>query len=595
MMDPSQANPREYLRQAIDAEIKSLEGSIRTLRHRRNALAPVSSLPTEVVLIIFSLVREDDIFLSWLQVAHVCHQWREIALNLPYFWSHVDFTTVGSAGAAEILTRAKKAPLHLMADIPFSRWDEARFSKFRKELHDHTFHIRHLQFSAESIQFSRTLNSLTSPAPTLESLKLMNHGSADGTTFSQGFIPETLFDESTPRLARLELSNYAINWKSPLLRGLKYLDIKSPYKRPRVSIWLEALDEMPQLQTLILQYASPISPPNTSLPFDVERAVTLPSLTFLDITSRATDCGLALGHLVLPALTSLCLVVDSCFPDGSDVPETLPYVARHAKTHPLHSVFVRSNTMCVEMLACSTSPDFDIYDTLTPEADMRNEISTPVTVDPVQVEFSVRNVDWSPETHTEVFDTMMAALPLDSLVVFTAQRHTQLDEQFWLHHAPQWPLLQHIRLAPRAAHGFRELLLDDRNARLEIPPLLPSLKKLILFDTRLSARRTLHLCDVLMERVEQGVPLETLDLSRCIATGRAVELLSEIVVEVLGPDEEPEDTVDTRYPRWDAMTRGLFVRDDSSGLEDNDEDNIDPSNDDEDHWGNGEIFDDPLG
>ena len=53
----SQANPREYLQQTIDVEIKSLEGIIRTLKHRRNALAPISSLPTEVIEVIFSFLH----------------------------------------------------------------------------------------------------------------------------------------------------------------------------------------------------------------------------------------------------------------------------------------------------------------------------------------------------------------------------------------------------------------------------------------------------------------------------------------------------------------------------------------------------------
>ena len=121
MIEPSQVNPRERLRQAIDTEIKSFEGSIRALRRRRNALAPVSSLPTEIIETIFSLSHVPGTLppstldgkpdhLPWLRVAHVCHQWREIALNQPLFWSHVDFNAVSSAGAAEILTRAKMVP-----------------------------------------------------------------------------------------------------------------------------------------------------------------------------------------------------------------------------------------------------------------------------------------------------------------------------------------------------------------------------------------------------------------------------------------------------------------------------------------------------
>jgi hypothetical protein len=51
----------------------------------------------------FALGQKPDQLLAWLRVTHVCHQWCKIALNHPLFWSHVDFTKFGSAGAAEIL------------------------------------------------------------------------------------------------------------------------------------------------------------------------------------------------------------------------------------------------------------------------------------------------------------------------------------------------------------------------------------------------------------------------------------------------------------------------------------------------------------
>jgi hypothetical protein len=53
-MDPIQTDPREYQRQAIEAKINSFEESIRVLRSHRNTLAPISSLPTEVINGIFS-------------------------------------------------------------------------------------------------------------------------------------------------------------------------------------------------------------------------------------------------------------------------------------------------------------------------------------------------------------------------------------------------------------------------------------------------------------------------------------------------------------------------------------------------------------
>ena len=101
---------------------------------------------------------------------------------------------------------------------------------------------------------------------------------------------------------------------------------------------------------------------------------------------------------------------------------------------------------------------------------------------------------------------------------------------------------------------------------------------------KFSAHRTLRLCDARMRRVEQGVPLETLDLRTCIATSRAVELLSEIMVDVLDPDGNLEKGAQM-FTRRDSAGRGLFVPDESSGSEDNDEDDPNAGSDDE-AWDN---------
>src|SRR6266702_2568244 len=565
LMDPSQSNSREYQRQAIDAEIESLQGSIRALRLRRNALAPVSSLPTEVIAAIFSFLRvpvapslptpwkmPDN--LAWLRVAHVCHHWREIALNQPLFWSHVDFSVLSSAGATEILARAKTAPLYLDARVPDGRWDDARFSAFQKELQAHVSHICHLGVSAEHFHLHKSLKGLVSSAPTLEYLSLSSDEYRHRGISSQVFIPDTLFDSTTPRLSCLELRNCDISWKSPLLKCLRYLEIRTPSADaiPSLSVWLDALDQMPQLETLTLDSASPIAPPGDSLPFSVERTITLPSLADLDISASARDCGLALAHLVLPALTQLCFMAKSCRWDGSDVQEILPYVSRLAHgpqdTQPLQTVVVSGDGTYADIRAW-TVLDTDIKST--------------------RVTFSVTNEDWPSGTHSEVFDAAMAALPVDSLVTLTSPDPTNLlNEQSWLRHAPRWPLLQRVCLAKSAARGFREMLLEDNGGRE--CPLLPSLTNLDLYDAALSARRTIRLCDALMKRVEQGVPLETLDLRTCSATSRAVELLNEIVVDVLGPVETLE-TIPCRVSMWNSAPCGLFIEDDSSEVEDYDD------------------------
>jgi hypothetical protein len=87
-------------------------------------------------------------------------------------------------------------------------------------------------------------------------------------------------------------------------------------------------------------------------------------------------------------------------------------------------------------------------------------------------------------------------------------------------------------LVPTAVKGFRDMLAED--APLD-GPRLPSLTKLILTDITWTDARTYHLRDMLIERVEQGVPLEVLDLRTCIDVDWAATLFKEIVVDVQEP------------------------------------------------------------
>jgi hypothetical protein len=576
-MDPSQGKPRESLRRAIDAEIRLSEGSIRelrplSLRLRRDALAPISSLPPEVFTTIFAFLRprvtsvastlgrnrDQPDPLSWLRVAHVCHQWRAIALNQPLFWSYIDFVAFSSAGVAEILARAKEVPLNLEARVCTRYWNGARLSAFQKVLQDRVSHICQLGIAMEPSKLNRTLEGLVSPALTLEYLSLLSlERRFRNRTEEHTVIPDTLFNGSTPKLCSIELWYCEISWKSPLLEGLNHLEIRSPFERPILSVWLDALAEMPQLKTLILHFASPITPPGTSLQSDVERAVTLPSLTLFEISAPAIDCGLALAHLVLPALASLCLILSSRHVNGDDVKDVLPFIVRHAHG-PQDTQPLRSMLFCNTRILAWPLPEMD--------AEHVEEISFFDAMHTARVAFTVTNKDWSPGTDTKVFDAVMAALPLGSLVTLTAQNCTRpLDEQFWLRHVLRWPLLRSVRLWPSAAYGFREMMKDNGGHE---NPLLPSLTKLVLIKTALLARRTLHLCDALRKRAEMGVPLKMLDLRRCLGyTSHFVGPLRDIVAEVLSPEETLEKGFHSLHPE------------DSSGTEVQAEDKDDPDRD----------------
>jgi hypothetical protein len=572
-MDSCKANSREYQRQVIDSEIKSLEESIRALRHHRNAVAPISSLPTEIIAAIFSILRLFDApvaggkrdHLAWMRVTHVCHQWREIGLNNPLFWNHIDFTNISLAGAIEMLVRAKKSPLHLEAWVTGHHRDDARFITFKKELQSRVANICHLDICADGFFLRRTLKRLASPAPTLESLSLSTQAGYQFRTLSRASIPDTLFGGTTPRLSCLELRKCNISWKSPLLKGLRSLEIDAPSKhvRPSLADWLDALDQMPQLKDLTLLSASPIAPP---FPLDIKRTATLPFLTHLRISASAGECALALSHLVLPVLAMLCIEAKSVPWGGGDVLKLLPYVAQHSHgspgTQPLQNVVIRGGGKNIEILAYpDTNVKLHYLPFLVIVASTAPRVALFITC----------------QFTTEILDAAMTALPLDNLLKITTELyHARLDKVFWRNHAPRWPLLKRMKLAPHSASGFAEMILEDDGGHED--PLLPSLTSLALPESILTAPRTLRLCDALMKRVDQGVPLETLDLCSCYATScadysLAVELLSEIVVYV--------SALKAPY------LSGPFVPDQDSGAEDysDDDDESEHSSDDDEEGG----------
>ena len=310
--------------------------------------------------------------------------------------------------------------------------------------------------------------------------------------------------------------------------------------RPELAVWLAALDGMPQLTTLILHSASPIAP---SLPLVIERTVTLPSLTHLDISAPPGDCALAIAHLDLPALTSLCLTTSSYqHLVNGNIQELLPFIVRHAHglqdTQPLQSVLIRSEEHRhhhVDILAWPV-PNIDV--------EVQDLFTSLTTTPPTRVALSFRS-DWPrPVDRFETLEILMARLPLDGLVMLaihdlgsSAQAETQ---HFWHHLAPMWSLLQCVRLTPVAGHGFVVMLLEDHGECAR--PLLPSLKQIVIADFSLYSLSLLPLYDALRKRVEQGVLVETLDLRMCGAhpDGRAedwLQSLREFVVDVMRPEQ----------------------------------------------------------
>jgi hypothetical protein len=525
----------DHLRQAIDDEINSLEESTRALKSRQNELASISRLPPETLAAIFFFLslstwrdrteehawRNEPGDMAWIGVTHVCRLWRETALNYPRFWSHIKLTKLTPVGMAKIIARAKTVPLHLETDV--TKWGPEQIVAFEKQLETHISHTRHLSISGEHLP--TLLDKLVSSAPILEFLSLSSKSPQSSSP--QAIIPDNIFNHITPNLTNLKLESCDIIWMSPFLKHLRILQILklSTEARPKLDDWLDALNEMPQLEELSLQSATPVAPLTGPLISEPSRSATLPSLTRFHISDFSKECALAVAHLVLPALTRLHVDVESRDRDGEDVRLVIPYVARNVcgiqDIEPLRSILFSGEGKRAEVVAW-TMPDADVR-VCNPTTLLSESVSA-------RLMFTATG-NWNHEVATAIYDALFSLLHVDSVSTFTAQNHTRLSKEFWLNQAPRLPLLERVCLVPTAVKAFRDMLAEDAPPD---GPRLPLLTKLTVLYVLWTSTRTYHFRDMLIERVEQGVPLESLDLRGCEEPEppRANQIFAEIVVDL---------------------------------------------------------------
>ena len=510
----------------VDSKIKSLEKSIealKLLKIHRNTLVPISRLTSEILVSIFSLLSSSVFSISSQPFAapfifsHVCHKWREISLNFPHLWSRINFTQLTLASTAKMLTRAKTVPLHLEADL--TGWGREQIDAFERLLNGHISQTRDLRISGPLPAFGQ----LVSSAPILESLSL-SHTAARPDLSYPAIIPPKLFNSTTPRLTSVELKNCYISWKSRLFKSLRILKIlnTSEEERPSLEVWLNTLGEMTQLETLVLESATPRAL-HTS---DSWRIITLPSLTKFHISASAADCALALAHLVMPALTSLHVNAKSQDDNGEDVRPLIRHISQNVyvlqSTEPLRSILIDSKRNHAEVLAWTMSgADLKFRD-----PNVKDHVSVPPSLI-----FTATGI-WSFRVNNAILEAFLTLLPVNTISTLTTRNDASLSKKFWVSHTPRWPLLKRASLVARTFSAFMSALTDDAPPD---GPRLPWLTKLNLVYVTVDASMTRYLRAMLIQRVEQGVPLERLDLSMSFVDDGDIHLLREIVVDVKEP------------------------------------------------------------
>ena len=346
-----------------DEEIDASVCFTRLLFSSRNALAPVSSLPSEHLARIFrfcALVEppwSGGQKLGWIGVTHVCQRWRQVALDDPSLWARIVGVSPSAEWIFEALVRARDAPL--LFDIVGTPSPEVL-----SKIPPHISHTRKLRLPCLSIQDSQFVQEICAlEAPVLEYFEL---GVSDTSpiAFHQLAAGMTLFKGHTPKLRSFTTSHITIPW-SLIPRG-QLTQLRIIFSRGISTPSIPSLDDSnelfdllinsPNLEILSLEFCFPsmLSQVSHGEPVHLPR---LSRLSLGGTTSRVTNL---LKRMKLPSSATLHLCCSSGDPSTYPNDLLLPLISAHFHNPtPVEFKSFSVTINCCEYLvgvAASTSP-----------------------------------------------------------------------------------------------------------------------------------------------------------------------------------------------------------------------------------------------
>ncbi|KAG9034644.1 hypothetical protein FRB95_012964 [Tulasnella sp. JGI-2019a] len=191
-------------------------------RHH-NTLLPISRLPNDILVDIFTLVSDmDDWYMesnysgggemiALARLLLVCHEWKGIVSNAPSLWAYISSNRPDRVNF-EILARADQVPLHISLN---------HYARDCEELDRRVFQEVHRWKAVKLFNVPiETLNELEQqPAPLLEKLDVRRDN-----RLALGRV--NLFCGSAGRLRHLALFNIRFPSESDLLSRLRTLHIE---------------------------------------------------------------------------------------------------------------------------------------------------------------------------------------------------------------------------------------------------------------------------------------------------------------------------------------------------------------------------------
>ncbi|KAI0067620.1 hypothetical protein BV25DRAFT_1794759, partial [Artomyces pyxidatus] len=313
-------------RARLDARLHELRNEIQSVQLQRNAIAPISFLPNELLfrIILYHAYSVDIFSASWVKAMLVCRRWYEVARSHAQLWSYVSDSVRRQSPSHvwEMLKRSGDYPL----TCTFSPMDEEVYV-LEMILKKHMHRVRSLKINGDAKLFSPLLKE-GDRWPILEHLALDSWGSENT------HLSPSLFEHGAPRLRSLELNNIGMSgWhylsnltNLSLVRGH---DGTTPH--PSFDVLLATLQRSPSLRRLKLHGYLPSDEEGlmaldrlSTQPFPID----LPLLEHLDVVAAFEAIDALLRCVILPPTASMYLIARGIF-EGWGVTSLLVPIHRH--------------------------------------------------------------------------------------------------------------------------------------------------------------------------------------------------------------------------------------------------------------------------
>ncbi|KAF7358010.1 F-box domain-containing protein [Mycena venus] len=314
-------------RSAIEEELAVLCERMAVLKAEYNSIAPISVLPNEVLIQIFSCVPEFHSYsvspvIQLHKLSLVCRDWHDIVLGSSALWSNITCPWQSTERKLEIqLTRSRAAPL----TIKFDRLDSFSFAPM---IPANAERLKSLDIAGEPkfvLDFMSRMQHFYFPL--LQSLTLTPDHPLEGDGLEvEACLPLELLEGRMPRISRLSLSYIDAGWESlPPLRALILAGGPGSRVTPiSFHVLFGLLQSSPALYTLQLDMMTVAGGPEQPHP------VELPHLRLLYFRDFLHHCKALLAHLVLPPSTRL-LLYPLGITGGVDVRDILIPLRKHLR------------------------------------------------------------------------------------------------------------------------------------------------------------------------------------------------------------------------------------------------------------------------